>query len=47
MYLGEAALLFGLWGSVLSKSEGEGSEVLLQACVPKGTEAKMAEAENG
>jgi hypothetical protein len=47
VYLGEAALLFGLWGSVLSKSEGEGSEVLLESCMPKGTEAKMAVAENG
>jgi hypothetical protein len=44
--LGEAASLFGLWGSVRSKSEGEGSEVLLEACMSKGTKAEMAEAED-
>lgn len=45
--LGEAALLFGLWRSVPGESESKKSEVLLEACMPKGTEAEMAQAENG
>jgi hypothetical protein len=45
--LEEAALLFGLRWAVRSKPEGEESGVLLEACLPKGAKAEMAEAEDG
>lgn len=45
--LEETALLFGLRWAVRSEPEDEEPGVLLEACLPKGAEAAVAETKNG
>lgn len=44
--LDEAALLFGLRWAVRPEPEGEKSGVLLEACLPEGAEAEVAQTED-